>query len=159
MNTPAKRTIRRATPGDVTTLARFRFLFRSRRHEATEPEDEFIARCVEWMRHRLGPGSNWVVWILEHDGMPIGNLWVQMVEKIPNPGHEAEMHAYVSNVFVLPEHRNTGGGAMLLDAAIADCRSTQVDSMFLWASDESRPLYRRHGFAEPDRVLVNELQE
>lgn len=157
MNTPATRSVRRATPEDVTTLARFRYLFRARRHAAVEEENEFLSRCVDWMRPRLAAGSSWIAWMLEDNGTPIGNLWVQMVEKIPNPGNEAEMHAYVSNVFVLPEHRNTGGGAMLLDAAIAECRSARIDSMFLWASEESVPLYKRHGFAEPDRVYVNEL--
>ena len=48
-------------------------------------------------------------------------------------------------------------GAMLLETAIADCRALFVDAMFLWATDESRPLYARHGFAPPSRVLVNEL--
>ena len=159
MNTPAMRSVRRASPVDVATLARFRYLFRSRHHSAIEAENDFLPRCIEWMSARLGADSHWIAWILEDGGTPIGNLWVQMIEKIPNPGNEAEMHAYVSNVFVLPEYRNSGGGALLLDAAIAECRRANVDSMFLWASDESRPLYKRHGFAEPERVYVNELQE
>lgn len=109
------------------------------------------------MRPRLRPDSRWRVWLLEENGVPIGNLWVQIVEKIPNPGNESELHAYVSNVFVLPEHRNKGGGALLLDAATDECRSFHVDTMFLWPSDESRPLYARSGFAPPNRLLVKEL--
>lgn len=157
MNTHATRTVRRATPDDVDTLARFRYAFRSRRHTATEEENGFVARCVEWMRPRLAPDAIWRVWLLEENGKPIGNLWLQVVEKIPNPGNESELHAYVSNVFVLPEHRNTGGGATLLDAAIAECKALAVDTVFLWPSDESRPLYARHGFVAPERMLANEL--
>jgi len=157
MNTPATRTVRRATQDDLTTLAHFRWAFRSRRHPATEDENVFVARCVEWMRPRLRPDSRWRVWLLEENGTPIGNLWVQMIEKIPNPGNEPELHAYVSNVFVLPEHRNKGGGALLLDAATAECRSFHVDTMFLWPSPESRPLYARHGFVPPDRLLIKQL--
>jgi GNAT superfamily N-acetyltransferase len=157
MNTPATRAVRRATQDDVTTLARFRWAFRSQRHPASEEENGFVARCVEWMRPRLRSDSRWRVWLLEENGTPIGNLWVQIIEKIPNPGNESELHAYVSNVFVLPEHRNTGGGALLLDAAIAECRSFHVDSMFLWPSDDSRPLYARHGFVPPERLLIKQL--
>lgn len=157
MNTPATRTVRRATQDDVTTLARFRYDFRSRREPPAEKENEFLARCVEWMRPRLRADSRWRVWVLDEGGVPIGNLWVQIIEKVPNPGTEPELHAYVSNVFVVPDKRNTGGGRMLLDAAIAECRRFHVHAMFLWATDESRPLYLRSGFAEPDRVLVNEL--
>jgi GNAT superfamily N-acetyltransferase len=157
MNTPAMRSVRRASQDDVATLARFRWAFRSQRHAATEEENVFIPRCVEWMRPRLRADSRWRVWLLEEDRVPIGNLWVQIIEKLPNPGNESELHAYVSNVFVLPDHRNKGGGALLLEAAIAECRSFHVDSMFLWASDDSRPLYARHGFAPPGRLLVKEL--
>jgi GNAT superfamily N-acetyltransferase len=157
MNTPATRTVRRASQADVTTLAQFRYAFRASRHKPIEQENEFVARCVEWMRPRLRSDSRWRVWLLEENGTPIGNLWVQIIEKLPNPGDESELHAYVSNVFVLPDHRNKGGGGMLLDAAIAECRGFHVDTMFLWPSDDSRPLYARHGFAEPKRLLVNEL--
>src|SRR5258708_38117540 len=105
------RSVRRARQDGVAPPARVRYLFRSRRHEATEEENGFLARCVEWMRPRLRSDSRWRVWLLEEKGAPIGNLWVQIVEKLPNPGNESELHAYVSNVFVLPEHRNAGGGA------------------------------------------------
>jgi GNAT superfamily N-acetyltransferase len=157
MNTPATRTVRRATQDDLTTLAHFRWAFRSRRHPAAEEENEFVARCVEWMRSRLRPDSRWRVWLLEENGTPIGNLWVQIIEKIPNPGNEPELHAYVSNVFVMPEHRNKGGGALLLDAATAECQSFHVDTMFLWPSPESRALYARNGFVPPDRLLIKKL--
>jgi GNAT superfamily N-acetyltransferase len=157
MNTPATRTVRRATPDDASTLARFRWEFRARKQAVSEEENAFLQRCVEWMRPRLRHDSRWRVWLLEEQGRPIGNLWLQMIEKIPNPGTEPELHAYVSNVFVVPEARGTGGGALLLDAAIADCKAHFVDAMFLWATDESRSLYARHGFSPPPRVLVNEL--
>ena len=156
-NTPATRRVRRATAADSQTLARFRFQFRADRHAVVEGEREFLSRCESWMRSRLHSDSRWRVWILEDAAEPIGNLWVQMIEKIPNPGSEGELHAYVSNFFVLPEHRNTGGGRLLLETAIAECRSFHTDTMFLWPSDESRPLYERHGFAPPNRLLVKEL--
>jgi GNAT superfamily N-acetyltransferase len=156
-NTPATRRVRRAAPSDVATLARFRFQFRAGRHPVVEDEAEFVARCESWMRTRVHPDSRWRVWILEENGAAIGTLWIQMIEKIPNPGREGELHAYVSNFFVLPEHRNKGGGKLLLDAAVAECRAFHTDTMFLWPSEESRPLYERNGFAPPRRLLIKEL--
>jgi GNAT superfamily N-acetyltransferase len=157
MNTTATRLVRRATPDDAATLARFRFAFRSKRHPVSEGEDDFLARCTPWMRARLGADSRWRVWLLEQAGTPIGNIWLQMIEKIPNPGAESELYGYISNFFVQPAHRNSGAGTMLLDAAIAECRRLHTGMVFLWPSDESRPLYLRNGFGAADAMLLREL--
>ena len=144
--------IRRATPGDAELLAQFRFAFRTRR---TESREDFITRCAAWMRERLTADSHWRAWILLHDDTPAGNLWLQLVEKIPNPSAvEPELHAYISNFFVLPDHRNQGGGAQLMEAALAECCARNVDNIFLWPTEESRSLYGRFGFGVSDRVLV-----
>jgi GNAT superfamily N-acetyltransferase len=158
MNTTATRVVRRATPDDAPTLARFRYAFRSSRHPVSEPEPQFLARCSQWMRPRLGADSRWRVWMLEQDDEAIGNIWLQMIEKIPNPGTESELYGYISNFFVEPAHRNTGAGTLLLRSALDECRRFHAGTVFLWASDESRPLYQRHGFAAGERMLQRELK-
>jgi len=150
--------IRRATPGDAELLAQFRFAFRSEHRPPTETASEFITRCAAWMRERLTADSPWRAWILLHEDTPAGNLWLQLVEKIPNPSAgEPELHAYISNFYVLPVHRNRGGGAQLMEAALAECRSKNVDNIFLWPTEESRTLYERFGFGVSDRVLVRAI--
>ena len=130
--------IRRATLDDAELLAQFRFAFRERR---TESREDFIARCAAWMRARLTAESHWRAWILLRDDVAVGNLWLQLVEKIPNPSDgEPELHAYISNFYVVPEHRNRGGGAQLMEAALEQCRAQRVDNIFLWPTDESRSL-------------------
>ena len=153
----ATRRVRRANQDDVPTLSRFRYAFRAELHPVHEAEAEFLARCNDWMRPRLRSDSRWRAFLLEEQGKPIGNLWLQMIEKIPNPGDEMELHGYVTNVFVLPEHRNAGGGAMLVDAALQDCRGLHADAVFLWPSAGSRALYARHGFAEAANMMVLQL--
>src|SRR3954447_2700871 len=108
MQTTATRAVRRATPADAATLARFRYAFRSSRHPVTESSMSFVARTEPWMRARLGPDSRWRVWLLEQAGAAIGNIWLQMIEKIPNPGAESELYGYISNFYVEAAHRNTG---------------------------------------------------
>lgn len=144
--------IRRATPDDAELLAQFRYAFRERR---TESREDFIARCAAWMRERLTADSHWRAWILLVNDAPAGNLWLQLVEKIPNPSAtEPELHAYISNFYVVPEHRNRGGGAQLMEAALAECRAKNVDNIFLWPTEESRSLYARFGFGVSEGVLV-----
>jgi len=154
MNTAADSQVRRATTADVRALATLRYEFRSRSKTPVESADEFLPRCIEWMQPRIADGARWRAWVLEHDGAIVGNIWLEIVEKLPNPNVERELHAYITNFFVRPERRNTGAGSRLLQAALDECRRSNVDCVFLWPSDRSRPLYERHGFVTPSSMLV-----
>jgi N-acetylglutamate synthase-like GNAT family acetyltransferase len=91
--------------------------------------------------------------VAQEDRGVVGTLWLQLIEKIPNPGQEPEQHGYVSSVFVLPERRNTGLGGALLAACLAECDRLGLDTVFLWCTPESRRLYQRHGFAGREDFL------
>jgi len=156
MNTPTQTQVRRATTDDVSPLAMLRYEFRSRRKTPIESAAEFVPRCAERMRSRVADESRWRVWVLMDRGTIVGNIWLQIVEKLPNPNVERERHGYVTNFFVRPEYRNTGAGSRLLDALLGECRGLEIDSVFLWPSDRSRPLYERHGFVTPTAMLILE---
>jgi GNAT superfamily N-acetyltransferase len=153
---PAASRVRRATQADAAALARLRLEFRGPRAPALETDVAFLERCADWMRARLSSESIWRVWLVERNHEPVGNVWLQVVEKLPNPSAEAELHAYISNFFVRSEQRNTGAGSALLAEALAECERLNVDSVFLWPTARSRPLYERHGFRVSNHVLVLE---
>jgi GNAT superfamily N-acetyltransferase len=153
--TPSPR-LRLATHEDARALARLRWEFRSSIAEPDENEADFTARCERWMASRLGAsdGSDvWRCWVAEVGEELVGCLWLQTVEKIPNPTPEPERHAYITNVYVRPRSRGSGIGSALVAEAIAWCRASHLDSAFLWATPESRSLYGRHGFDIPERVM------
>ncbi|MEO6042970.1 MAG: GNAT family N-acetyltransferase [Tepidiformaceae bacterium] len=139
---------------DADSLARLRYEFRASIDEATEPEAAFMARAVPWMRDRLASAGPWHCWVVEDLGGGVdGHLWLQLIEKIPNPASELEHHAYITNVYVRPEQRGTGAGQALMDAALAFCREQRVDSVILWPTARSRTLYARNGFTVRDDVM------
>jgi GNAT superfamily N-acetyltransferase len=146
--------LRRATRGDAALLARLRHEFRAPRDQNIEAEGEFLARCEAWMRARLDDESAWRVWIAETDRGPVGTVWLQLVEKLPNPVVEREWHAYVSNLFVQDEARGHGIGSTLLRAALDECDRLDVDNVILWPTPRSRSLYTRHGFTAADNMLA-----
>jgi len=145
--------VRLANPGDAAELARLRYEFRAAMHSPEEDREEFIARCARWMEERLVEGSRWRCWVAEADGAIAGHLWLQLIEKIPNPAPEREVHGYITNVYVCPEARGGGTGEALVAAAMDYCATAGVDSVILWPTERSRPLYARHGFAEPVDIL------
>lgn len=101
--------VRRATTDDVSSLARLRLDFRGPRAPNVESEHAFLTRCARWMEPRVADDSAWRAWVLEHDRRIVGAIWVQIVEKIPNPTAEPEAHAYVSNLYVVPDYRIRAG--------------------------------------------------
>jgi len=145
--------VRTATSADAPALARLRYDFRAALNEPTEDEDTFIARCTSWMALRLAPGSAWRCWVLEQAGSIDGQLWLQLIEKIPNPAPELERHAYITNVYVRPEVRGSGAGQQLLQAALQYCSAARIDAVILWPTERSRTLYARNGFAVPADLL------
>src|SRR5262245_52858544 len=149
--------IRLAAPADAASLARLRYEFRAGHDPATEAEAEFLPRCRAWMAARLAPGSPWRCWVAEEAGGLAGVIWLQLIEKIPNPGAEAEHHGYISNLYVEPSRRGAGIGSRLMDACLRFCEKEAVDAVILWPTPRSRSLYERHGFAVREDLLERRL--
>jgi len=149
--------VRMAGPVDAPSLARIRYEFRASHDPATEDEAEFLERCGAWMSSRLASESPWRCWVVEVTGSLAGSIWLQLIEKIPNPGAEAEKHGYISNLYVEPSWRGAGLGSMLIDTCLRFCEKEAVDAVILWPTPRSRRLYERHGFAVREDILERRL--
>jgi len=104
---------------------------------------------MSWMKKRFRADSGaWRCWVVDDDKQLLGHVCVQLFEKIPNPVNEPELHAYITNFYVVPEKRHRGLGKKLLNKALSWCRAQGVDAVILWATPESKSLYRRCGFIE-----------
>jgi GNAT superfamily N-acetyltransferase len=147
-------TVRRALPADAHRLAQLRYTFRVERAPAVEGQDAFIERCVPWIASSLASEQVWRAYVVDDASVIVGNIWMQIIEKMPNPVGELERHAYVTNFFVQPDYQNRGHGSRLLTALLADCELLGVDATFLWPTARASPLYERHGFSSHSRVLV-----
>jgi GNAT superfamily N-acetyltransferase len=92
--------------------------------------------------------------VLDNGKELVGHVCVQLFEKIPNPiRDEPEFHAYLTNFYVVPEMRSHGLGKKLLKKALSWCRARRTDAVILWATPESRSLYRRCGLVEPADIF------
>ncbi|HEX6728923.1 MAG TPA: GNAT family N-acetyltransferase [Pyrinomonadaceae bacterium] len=145
--------IRLARPGEAHELARLRYTLRSRNRQPAdadtrqdiESESDFLLRCSKWMTHALQQTS-WRCWVAERDGGLVGALWLQLIEKIPNPAAESESFAYITNFFVKEKDRGEGIGSAVLREALKWCEQQEVHGVILWPTEKSRSLYQRHSF-------------
>jgi GNAT superfamily N-acetyltransferase len=157
--------IRLARPDEAHELARLRYTLRSRNRQPAdtrqdiESESDFLHRCSKWMTNALGQ-SRWRCWVAERDGSLVGALWLQFIEKIPNPAAESESYAYITNFFVKEKDRGQGIGSAVLREALKWCEQQEVHGVILWPTEKSRSLYERHGFkVTPDLLeLVSETE-
>src|SRR5439155_16527470 len=147
--------IRLATSGDLNALAEMRYRFRAELRSPAEPKSRFVRRCRSWIRERFySSSSSWRCWVVDDGKQLLGHVCVQLFEKMPNPvKDEPELHAYVTNFYVIPEIRSQGFGKRLLDKALSWCRAQGTDAIILWASHGSRSLYRRCGLVEPADIF------
>jgi|ERR1700754_1063196 len=150
--------IRFVSQPDVTKLAKLRFALRSRDSSNVETEAAFLKRCESWMAEVLNR-TTWRCWVAEQEGDLLGALWLQLIEKIPNPTAESECFGYITNFFVAESARGKGLGSRILDEALAWCREQNVHAVILWPTEKSRSLYQRHGFTLPDDLLELELSD
>ena len=141
--------VRAATHADAHALAHLRYEFRAAAGETVEGEREFVTRCAEWMAERLKMEGAWRCWVAEDEAEIIGHIWLQLIEKIPNPSPEPERHAYITNLFVRERARGRGVGSALLTIALDCCAACGVHAIILWPTEKSRTLYLRHGFSAP----------
>ena len=144
--------IRFAKPTDADALAQLRYALRASTGRATEPEADFIQRCAIWMEDRL-KSDTWHCWVAEGNKRLIGAVWLQLVEKIPNPRAEAEHHAYITNFYIQEPARGRGIGSKLLRAALDWCQARDVHAVILWPTERSRTLYERFGFAVREDLM------
>ena len=103
-------TVRRAGPGDLAVVVRFRrALLRHHRHDPlfgrTHPE--LTRRLRASTRARLAaPTSDGVIFLALEDGEPIGTLSVEA--RRSNPLLWPERFAYIGGAYVLPAARGRG---------------------------------------------------
>ncbi len=144
--------VRRAGPADASAMAELRYAFRTELAPPAESEHGFVERATGWLADRLQRGS-WAGWLACDQEMPVGLVLVHLVEKVPNPVAEPESLGYVTSLYVLPRCRGRGVGEDLLRTAVRACREAGVDTVVLWPSERSVPLYRRHGFRRKGDVM------
>ncbi len=61
----------------------------------------FLQRCSVWMSSCLS--ADWKCWLATCEGRIVGQVWLHVIEKLPNPGTKPERHGYITNLYAKPE--------------------------------------------------------
>jgi GNAT superfamily N-acetyltransferase len=148
--------VRLARPADAVSLAQLRWAFKQEDEgiqEASPDAARFLRTSESWIGDRLTDGR-WLAWVAETAGVICGNVFLQPVERMPDPHVDANTPiGYVTNFYVTPDHRDRGIGAALLQALAEHARAKSFDTLIVWPSERSPSLYQRAGFHTPAELL------
>jgi GNAT superfamily N-acetyltransferase len=148
-NADAQPTIRVAGPEDIAAIARLRATW------SQASEHGFEARMASWLEADGERRSTWLAVVAE---TAVGMASLFEYRRMPKPGRPDSRWGYLSNMFVLSEHRNRGIGSALLDAIVAEATERGYVRLVLSPSEPAIPFYMRAGFTLPDeRVGENRL--
>jgi len=147
-----------ASIADLDELARLRFaLYEEQEGSIDEPPGLYHDRFERFAARAL-VSDDWRAWVARVDGGLVAAMWVHTVHRVPVPGKRAGPIGYLTNVYVVPEHRNAGLGAEMLDRVTGWCREEGFSAVIVWPTERSRPFYARGGFGRPGEPLVIELE-
>ena len=144
--------IRQANDSDAAELARLRWELSSEK-DLTLSRDEFIRDCGQWLRKRLRSG-NWFMAVAESGSGLCGCMFLQFVEKVPEPGSSQRAWGYVTNSYVDPQKRGHGIGEKLLRLLISVATDHSLELLIVWPSEAAVPFYQRAGFKSVSEVHV-----
>jgi GNAT superfamily N-acetyltransferase len=136
--------VRVAGEGDLAALAALRKSWNDE-HQARDIDDPtFESKFAAWV---VAEAPTRTFFLAELDGVAIGMANVKRYDRMPAAGMEsAGWWGYVGNVFVLPEHRNGGAGAALMEALQAWAWEHGYEHLRLAPSTKAVPFYDRLGY-------------
>jgi GNAT superfamily N-acetyltransferase len=150
-------TIRLATTDDLDQVVTLRMAFlREMKPDAAESESEVLELTREYVADKL-PKGEFHVWFAEEDGQIVGTSGLVFFHRPPTRSYRSELHAYVLNMYTLPERRGRGIASMLLQHTIDYVKTTPASRISLHATEMGRPIYERFGFVASDSAMTLNL--
>jgi len=150
---------RLAQEADLPALAANRWRLRTEEEGVPAGVDQaaFLRHCEAFLRAALHD-ARWALWVAEDEGRIVANAFVQVVAKVPRPGRFDDAIGYLTNVYVEPEERGRGLGALLLRRVTAWARDRDLELLVVWPSERSRTLYGREGFRAESEIMEQVLR-
>ncbi|GAA0339887.1 hypothetical protein GCM10008967_32830 [Bacillus carboniphilus] len=139
--------IRLAEPQDIKQLIKMRwdFTIEFDENKKNESYDEFEKECQLFLEKALDSGQ-WFIWVAEEDGKLASHIYIELIQKVPRPGRVTYPFAYMTNVYTVLEHRNTGIGSQLLSTINHWIKENNFEFVIVWPSEEAVNYYKKNGY-------------
>jgi GNAT superfamily N-acetyltransferase len=130
-------TVRKATAADAAALAALRW------PDQRGPSGAFAESFTAWIGDHP---STHLPFLAEVDTDAVGAAWLMIAERVPSPTQPLRRFGDVQSVFVVPDRRNSGIGAALMAAVLAEAAALELEHVTVHSSGRAVPFYLRAGF-------------
>ncbi len=122
---------------------------------AEEPIDELLAENRAYYRRALEQGEHVACFACVGE-TTVGCGGVCLYREMPSPDNPSGKCGYLMNIFTLPTARRQGVGTQVVQWLVQQAKRWGAEKIYLEASEQAYPLYRKLGFQDMRGYLKHE---
>jgi ribosomal protein S18 acetylase RimI-like enzyme len=122
--------------------------------EVNSSQDEFLMETStrEYLQKALS-NNEFISYMAEMNGEPVSISGMVLFKRPPYLENLQGIEAYILNMYTVPEYRGKGLAKRLLENCIEESKKSGVKRIWLHASEDGEPLYRKMGFTNKDSEM------
>jgi ribosomal protein S18 acetylase RimI-like enzyme len=122
--------------------------------ELNSSQDELIMETStrEYLQKALS-NNEFISYMAEMNGEPVSISGMVLFKRPPYLENLQGIEAYILNMYTVPEYRGKGLAKRLLENCIEESKKSGVKRIWLHASEDGEPLYRKMGFNNKDSEM------
>jgi GNAT superfamily N-acetyltransferase len=152
--------VRLATPSEGAELAKLRQASHREHRErvdiASADAPSFRSDFCAWWEQRQG---SHVAVVAEVAGRLVGEGFLALVSRPPEPGNVERWHGDVQSMYVLPGYRGIGIGSRILERLVCEAADRGCVRVTVHSGRRALTLYRRAGFEPFERLLLRDVAD
>ncbi|WP_125776631.1 GNAT family N-acetyltransferase [Antribacter gilvus] len=147
--------VRLAREEELADVVRLRWLWTGEREgpDAAGAAEDYVPAAAEWARAHQ---DSHLAHVAVLDGAVVGMAWLALSVRVPKVGAILRLSGDLQSCYVLPEHRRSGIGGVLVRAVLDTAADRGVEHVTVHTSPDSVAMYARNGFAHEERLLYAE---
>ena len=150
--------MRRASLEDVETLVDLRLALECESgHPTQETMVADVRRATRQYFLEALPAATFLVWVAEAQGTIVATSGLIFFQKPPSERNLTGLEAYILNMYTVPAWRGKGIATRLLQTLITSAKQRHAHRIWMFATQDGRPIYERAGFV-PKRRHTLEME-
>jgi ribosomal protein S18 acetylase RimI-like enzyme len=139
--------IRKATVQDIEEIIRLRLeLFKELGEVQSEQEEALVTTATKKYLEESLSNNEFISFLALSNNNVISVSGMVLFKRPPYLDNLKGLEAYILNMYTIPQYRGKGLARKLLENCIEECKKIGVKRIWLHASEDGIPLYKKMGF-------------